>query len=57
MNRPKSPFFALLIIDMVNDFDFRHGNMLLEHYEAYHRSDFEIKKANARKGFSNHLYQ
>jgi nicotinamidase-related amidase len=51
MNRPKSPSFALLIIDMINDFDFKHGNMLLEHTKLIIDPILKLKKQMQEKGF------
>lgn len=51
MNRPKSPSFALLIIDMINDFDFKHGNMLLEHTKLIIYPILKLKKQMQEKGF------
>ncbi|MGE7763618.1 isochorismatase family cysteine hydrolase [Peribacillus sp. NPDC097895] len=51
MNRPKSPSFALLIIDMINDFDFKHGDMLLEHTMLIIEPILNLKKQMKEKGF------
>jgi nicotinamidase-related amidase len=51
MNRPETPSFALLIIDMINDFDFNYGNMLLEHTKLIVDPILKLKKQMKEKGF------
>ncbi|CAK6470086.1 isochorismatase family cysteine hydrolase [Peribacillus castrilensis] len=51
MNRPESPSFALLIIDMINDFDFKYGNMLLAHTKLIVNPILKLKKQMKEKGF------
>lgn len=50
-NRPETPSFALLIIDMINDFDFNYGNMLLAHTELIVDPILKLKKQMKEKGF------
>ncbi|WP_057915851.1 isochorismatase family cysteine hydrolase [Peribacillus muralis] len=50
MNRHKSSSFALLIIDMINDFQFKHGDMLLEHTELIIDPILKLKKQMKEKG-------
>ena len=52
MNRPESPSFALLIIDMINDFDFKYGNMLLAHTKLIVDPILKLKKQMKENGKS-----
>lgn len=49
MKRHESTSFALLIIDMINDFQFKHGDMLLEHTELIIDPILKIKKRMKEK--------
>lgn len=51
MNRPDSPSIALLIIDMINDFDFNNGDMLLQHTKAIMDPIIELKGYMKEKGY------
>lgn len=51
MNRPNSPSFALLIIDMINDFNFNYGDMLLEHTRSIIEPIVELKKHMKKNGY------
>ncbi|MGE7880369.1 isochorismatase family cysteine hydrolase [Peribacillus muralis] len=51
MKRHKSTSFALLIIDMINDFQFKHGDMLLEHTKLIIDPILKLKKQMKEQGF------
>ncbi|MEJ9233160.1 isochorismatase family cysteine hydrolase [Peribacillus butanolivorans] len=51
MNKSTSPSFALLIIDIINDFNFNHGDMLLEHTKLIIEPILKLKKHMKEKGF------
>lgn len=51
MNRLTSPCFALLIIDMINDFNFKNGDMLLEHTRTILEPILELKKSMKEKKY------
>ncbi|MFJ7756468.1 isochorismatase family cysteine hydrolase [Peribacillus muralis] len=51
MKRHKSTSFALLIIDMINDFQFKHGDMLLEHTKLIIDPILTLKKQMKEQGF------
>ena len=51
MNRPNSPSFALLIIDIINDFNFNYGDMLLEHTKSIIEPIVELKKYMKKNGY------
>ncbi|MGE7122611.1 isochorismatase family cysteine hydrolase [Peribacillus sp. NPDC046944] len=51
MNRPDSPSIALLIIDMINDFNFDNGDMLLQHTKAIMKPIIELKRYMKENGY------